>query len=288
MFALTKPTDVKVKNVITLSQKNRKPDEKPGVKLKLDMQLPTDALEHFGAHLTEFVYEPPTETKENQATIEGVEPAPKKSSRLTQLGAKIAKLPLTFEMTGYTVEIIIGTGRKESNILIKDCTLSDWVLQFKEGGTVMAGCSLESADVSKGTLGELGSMKSRTMSMTMMPPEVHQGDLVDGGGAMVGPDGEKVEPAAPRKPGAAEKHAAARAGKDIGPAPAHKEAPASTVSTEGAWPFPKKDKGANPATPEAALAASGRPAQSRTARGRDKTKQALAEGMAAAGEAQPS
>ena len=284
MFALTKPTDVKVKNVITLSQKNRKPDEKPGVKLKLDMQLPTDALEHFGAHLTEFVYEPPAETTQTQGTIEGVEPAPAKSSRLTQLGAKIAKLPLTFEMTGYTVEVIIGTGRKESNILIKDCILSDWVLQFKEGGTVVAGCSLESSDVSKVTLGELGSMKSRTMSMTMTPPEVHQRDLVDGADAAA--DGEKVTPAEPRKPGAAEKHAAARAGKDIGPAPAHKSA--STVSGDGAWPFPKNGKAESPATPEAALAASGRPAQSRTARGRDKTKQELAKGMAAASEAQPS
>jgi hypothetical protein len=53
------------------------------------------------------------------------------------------------------------------------------------------------------------------------------------------------------------------------------------VSKDGAWPFPKKDKGENPATPEAALAASGRPAQSRTARGRDKTKAALEAGAAA-------
>lgn len=275
MFSLLKPTDVKVKNVITLSQKNRKPDDKPGVKLKLDMQLPTDALEHFGAHLTEFMYEPPTEVKDNQGTIEGVEPAPKKSARLTQLGAKIAKLPLTFEMTGYTTEIIIGTGRRESNILIKDCILSDWVLQFKEGGTVVAGCSLESPDVSKAMLGELGSMKSRTMPMTMTPPTVAQGEIGDGDEA------GDVTPAEPRKPGAAEKHAAARAGKDIGPAPAHKAA-TPTVSTDGAWPFPKKDKGENPATPEAALAASGRPAQSRTARGRDKTKQALEAGLQAA------
>lgn len=281
MFALTKPTDVKVKNVITLSQKNRKPDEKPGVKLKLDMQLPTDALEHFGAHLTEFVYEPPAETTAAQGTIEGVEPAPAKSARLTQLGAKIAKLPLTFEMTGYTVEIIIGTGRKESNILIKDCILSDWVLQFKEGGTVVAGCSLESPDVSKGTLGELGSMKSRTMPMTMTPPEVHQTDIEDGDAT----DG--ATPATPRKPGAAERAAVARAGGDAGPKEPHKAAPAPAVSGEGAWPFPKKDKAANPATPEAALAASGRPAQSRTARGRDKTKAALEAGAAAhaAGEA---
>lgn len=277
MFSLPKPTDVKVKNVITLSQKNRKPDEKPGVKLKLDMQLPTDALEHFGAHLTEFMYEPPTEVKDNQGTIEGVEPAPKKSARLTQLGAKIAKLPLTFEMTGYTTEIIIGTGRRESNILIKDCILSDWVLQFKEGGTVVAGCSLESPDVSKAMLGELGSMKSRTMPMTMTPPTVAQSEIGDGASDV----GGDVKPAEPRKPGAAEKHAAARAGKDIGPAPAHKAA-APTVSKDGAWPVPKKDKGENPATPEAALAASGRPAQSRTARGRDKTKQALEAGLQAA------
>ncbi len=276
MFSLLKPTDVKVKNVITLSQKNRKPDEKPGVKLKLSMQLPTDALEHFGAHLTEFLYEPPVEVKDSQATIEGVEAPPKKSARLTELGAKIAKLPLTYEMTGYTVEIIIGTGRRESNVLIKDCILSDWVMQFKEGGTVVADCAMESPDVSKTMLGELGSMKSRTMSMTMTPPEVHQTDIED---VQVGPDGEKLTPAAPRKPGAAEKHAAARAGKDIGPAPAHKTA--STVSGEGAWPFPKKDKAAEPATPEAALAASGRPAQSRTARGRDKTKAALEAGAAA-------
>ena len=286
MFALTKPTDVKVKNVITLSQKNRKPDEKPGVKLKLDMQLPTDALEHFGAHLTEFVYEPPAETTQAQGTIEGVEPAPAKSARLTQLGAKIAKLPLTFEMTGYTVEIIIGTGRKESNILIKDCILSDWVLQFKEGGTVVAGCSLESPDVSKGTLGELGSMKSRTMPMTMTPPEVHQRDIEED--ANDGDGGAAAKPAPARKPGAAERAAVAKAGGDAGPKTPHKAAPAPAVSGDGAWPFPKKDKGeAAPATPEAALAASGRPAQSRTARGRDKTKAALEAGAAAhaAGEA---
>lgn len=207
-----------------------------------------------------------------------MEPAPKKSARLTQLGAKIAKLPLTFEMTGYTTEIIIGTARPESNIQIKDCILSDWVLQFKEGGTVVAGLSLESPDVSKLVLGELGSMKSRTMPMTMTPPEVHQADIEDDDG-----DADSVTPARPRKPGAAEKHAAARAGKDVGPAPVHKTA--STVSGEGAWPFPKKDKGANPATPEAALAASGRPAQSRTARGRDKTKAALEAGAKAHAEA---
>ena len=274
MFALTKATDVKIKNVITLSQKNRKPDEKPGVKLKLEMELPAEMLEHFGTHLTQFIYEPPAETQQTQGTIEGVEPAPAKSARLTQLGAKIAKLPLTFEMTGYTTEIIIGTGRKESNIQVRDCVLSDWVLLFKEGGTVRAGCSLESPDVSKGTLGELGSMKSRTMPMTMTPPEVHQRDIDD----ETGDAADGVTPAAPRKPGAAEKHAAARAGKDVGPAPAHKAAPAPAVSGEGAWPFPRKDKGANPATPEAALAASGRPAQSRTARGRERTAKALKDG----------
>lgn len=69
----------------------------------------------------------------------------------------------------------------------------------------------------------------------------------------------------------------------MGPAPAHKTAAA--VSGEGAWPFPRKDKGANPATPEAALAASGRPAQSRTARGREKTKAALEAGAKAHAEA---
>lgn len=229
MFALPEATDVKVKNVITLSQKNRKPDEKPGVKLKLEIQLPSAALEFFGPHLTEFVYEPPSETRSPQAEIEGVEP--KKSVRLTQLGAKIAKLPLTFEMTGYTTEIVIGTGRKESNVLIKDCILSDWVLQFKEGGTVVAGCSLESPDVSKVMLGELGSMKSRTMPMRMLPPEVHQSDIEDQAGAG-GTDVEDApRAAAPRKPGVAERAAVARVTGDPGPKVPHKgdERPARTA-----------------------------------------------------------
>ncbi|WP_128000369.1 hypothetical protein [Piscinibacter defluvii] len=227
MFALSNATDVKVKNVITLSQKNRKPDEKPGVKLKLEMQLPPDTLEHFGAHLTEFVYEPPTETRGAQSEIEVVEP--KKSVRLTQLGAKIAKLPLTFEMTGYTTEIVIGTGRKESNLLIKDCILSDWVLQFKEGGTVVAGCSLESPDVSKVMLGELGSLKSKTMPMRMTPPEVHQRDLADEAGTG-DTDPDTPPPAAPRKPGAAERAAVTRVKGEAGPKVPHKgeERPART------------------------------------------------------------
>lgn len=275
MFGLLKPTDVKVKNVITLSQKNRKPDEKPGVKVKLQMQLPAEELEHFGPHLTDFVYEPPQQVAEQQGTLDGVEAAPKKSARLTQLGAKIAKLPLTFEMTGYTTEIIIGTGRPESNILIRDCILSDWVLQFKEGGTVLADCSMESPDVSKAILGELGAMKSRTMSMTMTPPTVHQSDIEDEAN-----DGEPAAPAAPRKPGAAERAAVAKAGGDPGPKEPHK-APPAKVTDNAAWPFPKNGKAENPATPEAALAASGRPAQSRTARGRDRTKAALEAGAKA-------
>lgn len=222
MFALPTATDVKVKNVITLSQKNRKPDEKPGVKLKLQMELPSEALEHFGDHLVDFVYEPPAEAKvPPQGTLDGVEPPPAKSARLTRLGSKIAKLPLTFENSGYTVEVVIGTGRPESNILIKDCILSDWVLQFKEGGTVLADCSLESPDVSKAMLGELGSMKSRSMPMRMTPPVVHQTDIEDpASGAGAKDPAEKPAPA--RKPGAAERAAVAKAGKDAGPAAPHK------------------------------------------------------------------
>lgn len=239
MFELLNPTKAKLLDVVVLSQKNRQPDENPGAKLNFEVQLTADILDAFDPKLksTLFMKGAGSEAAK-QAALDGI-PAASDMPNLTGIGMKIGKLSWNQELSGYKLVIDHGMGGKKSDLEITDGLLSNWRFIPKEGGTVIARMSFESANVTEAQFGRLAKMKSRDIEVKFQPPEEVQQSI----------------PAAPAK------------------------------GDEGSWPFPKKDKGANPATPEAALAASGRPAQSRTARGRDKTKQALEAGAKAHAEA---
>lgn len=175
-FELTEFTKAKLLDVEVLSQKNRAPDENPGAKLPMELQISNDMLGFFDGQLKSFLF-----TKAGsgspQPELAGVEPV-SDTPNLTKIGAKLGQFSWSHDLTGYTLVIDQGLGGKRSNIEIADCTLSGWRMTPKEGGTVVLRFDVESADVSEQSFGKLAKLKSREISMTLAPPEVAQADLV--------------------------------------------------------------------------------------------------------------
>lgn len=269
MFQIETASKSKMLNVIVLSQKNRKPDDNPGAKLAIEIQLPASAMAHFAAKMPGYFFEAAKQPPK-QGQLEGV-PAASETPNLTEFGLKVKRLEWEHEMTGYTFVIVLGTARKESNITITDCILSGWRLMPKEGGTVVARFNLESGDVSEATFGRLAKLKGRDMEITLAPPVINQQDLE------LQKKRDEIPPAPARKPGAAEKAAVAKVkGSAALPKPTphkgaevkrtargaaktkealEKGAAAADGKPEGAWPFPK-DNELTPAQKAAKAAAS--------------------------------
>jgi hypothetical protein len=274
MLEILQPTKSKLIKFDTLSQKNRPADEKPGVKALVEMQLPNDALDYFDPTLKQLLYEKSGQPKDRQSKLEGV-PVISDAPNLTQVGIKIGKFVWHQDMTGYTAAIVRGTGAAPANVLkLTDCILSNWRLALKEGGTVTARFNVEAPAVPDHGWILLAALKSREFDITLHPPEVDQRDLDAEEKAR-----EKMGDAAPpRKPGAAERAALAKAGKEPAapPAPKRKLTKAELrAAAEGA--FKKPAEGDAPVGTDAAPSGSNvvkieqSQPSTRTARGRDAT-----------------
>jgi len=291
MFELLQSQKTKLNDVVVLSQKNRQPDDNPGAKLSFEMDVPNHVLSYFDGMLKGFLFTKnassvPTATKRNDTatgTLDGVEQV-SDLPNLSTIGSKVGWLKWDAELSGYELLVVLGVARKQSNLEIADCVLSKFRFRGKDGGSVTVKFTLESQDVSEQAIGKLAKLKSREVDIQLRAPEVVQQDIDDGS------DDEK--PAAPRKPAAAERAAVAKAGAtapDAGraateafaqgagdPPPDDEGSEAGDTDISGsdaAWPFPKK--ASTEAPPQSVTIETSRPG-TRTARGRDRTKAALA------------
>lgn len=212
MFELLNPTKAKLLDVVVLSQKNRMPDENPGAKLNFEIQLSADMLAHFDGYLKGFLFTKNSGSEgAKQAALDGI-PEASDMPNLTGIGMKIGKFPWNQELTGYELVIDHGMGGKKSDLVIDDGLLSNWRFTPKEGGTVIARMSFESANVTEAQFGRLAKMKSRDIEITFHPPEEVQQQIPSGAQT---PAAKSLEPA------------------------------------EG-WPFPTGSKGATQAPPQSA------------------------------------
>lgn len=180
MFELLNPTKAKLLDVVVLSQKNRMPDENPGAKLNFEIQLSADILAHFDGHLKGFLFTKNSGSEgAKQAALDGI-PEASDMPNLTGIGMKIGKFPWNQELTGYELVIDHGMGGKKSDLVIDDGLLSNWRFTPKEGGTVIARMSFESANVTEAQFGRLAKMKSRDIEITFHPPEEVQQQIPSG------------------------------------------------------------------------------------------------------------
>ncbi len=180
MFELLNPTKAKLLDVVVLSQKNRQPDENPGAKLNFEVQLTADILSAFDPKLKSTLFMKGSASESaKQAALDGI-PEASDMPNLTGIGMKIGKFPWHQELTGYTLVIDHGMGGRKSDLEITDGLLSNWRFTPKEGGTVIARMSFESANVTEAQFGRLAKMKSRDIEVKFQPPEEVQQQIPDG------------------------------------------------------------------------------------------------------------
>ena len=181
MFELLNPTKAKLLDVVVLSQKNRQPDENPGAKLNFEVQLSADILDAFDPKLKSMLFMKGAGSEAaKQAALDGI-PAASDMPNLTGIGMKVGKLSWSQELSGYKLVIDHGMGGKKSDLEITDGLLSNWRFIPKEGGTVIARMSFESANVTEAQFGRLAKMKSRDIEVKFQPPQDPQQQLTGDG-----------------------------------------------------------------------------------------------------------
>lgn len=161
-FALESNTKAHLNDIVVLSQKNRAPEDNPGAKLSLEMDLGADMLVHFDGGLRSLFFTTNT-SGQQQGTLVTTEV-------LTPAGQKIGWFPWHHELTGYELVIDHGTGGK-SNLQITDCKLDGWKITLKEGGFNLK-FNLESEDISERVFGRLAKLKSCPIEIVLLPPEL--------------------------------------------------------------------------------------------------------------------
>lgn len=165
------PTKAKLLDIVVLSQKNRQPDQNPGAKLTIEMDLSSDILAHFDGALRSFLF---ARTAGAQGELETLQ-----TEKLTPAAAKIGTFKWGAQLTGYTLTIDYGTGGK-SALKITDCVLGTWRMQAKDGGSVRVKVNAESADVDERAWSKLARLKSRDITILLAPPELVQKDIEGG------------------------------------------------------------------------------------------------------------
>jgi len=173
VFELETLTKARLADIVVLSQKNRQPDENPGAKLTFTAELSNDVLSYFDGALKSMLFtRGPAAVPSPQGTLEGV-PVVSDMPNLTRIGAKVGKLHWIQEMTGYELQIDQGIGGPKSDLVVTGCTLSNFWLLGKDGGTVSMKLDCESADVAEGTFGKLAKLKSREVEIRLIGPSEH-------------------------------------------------------------------------------------------------------------------
>lgn len=177
-FHLSQATKAKVLDVQVLSQKNRQPDENPGAKISLELQLTNHVLDSFDPNLRGFLFTkgPAASASAKNATLDGI-PEVSDMPNLSAAAMKIPFLRWNQELSGYSLVIDQGLGGKKSDLEVTDCLLSGFRFFMKEGGTVIAKCNAESANVDAKQWGILAKLKSRPVELRLLAPEGDQPGL---------------------------------------------------------------------------------------------------------------
>ena len=170
-FELEIPTKAKLTDVEVLSQKNRKPDDNPGAKLSFIVEMRNDALSMFDGHLLNTFYTKHGSPQPNaQASLDSVEPV-SDMPNLTVIGQNVGTLDWHQKLTGYTLALQYGIGRKESAIESDGCEVLHLRVTPKEGGTIDVRFSVEAPNVGARHWGNLATLKSREVDLALLAPD---------------------------------------------------------------------------------------------------------------------
>ncbi len=193
MFQIDEPTKAKLTEVRVLSQKNRKPDEEPGAKITIQMQLSNDALSLFDGALksTLFTTHAGSNGGAAQKPLDGVDPL-SDMPNLTPIGQQIGTIKWNHDFAGYELAMQYGTGRAGSNIGSENCQLSNLRITPKEGGTIELKLDIVAPNVTEAMFGKLARLKSREVELALFAPDLStRRDVEDDDDAPAGSGGRK-------------------------------------------------------------------------------------------------
>jgi hypothetical protein len=168
-FALSESTDVRVTSVNVRSEAHGK-NHVPAVDLRLQLTAANTILEQLKPGLREALYlavdkgeAPP------QPDLEGVEPV----SDLPLLRISgLEPIRLADELTGYTVTVDIGLGRKESLVELVGCKVNAFVVEALQGGSVRIGFRVQASGLKEREIGKLGVLVDCDTAVKLEPPLV--------------------------------------------------------------------------------------------------------------------
>jgi hypothetical protein len=129
----------------------------------------------------------------------GQEALPDVEASLPNLRFARLKGPLKWEeeITSARVEIDFGMGG-ESNIVLTPAKVNDFKADCQEGGTTELSFRVQCSSLPEGTLDKLGKLLNCETKITVKPPEVSKGAVIDGSVAGF----EADYPNMPKKPDA--------------------------------------------------------------------------------------
>lgn len=163
-FEIEEFTKARLDDIEVLSQKNRQPDEAPGVKLHLEMTLSNHALTSLDGRLKGLLFErneaaapKVTKGKDNQTqTLAGVEPV-SDLPNLSSIGKHVKRLKWSEDVTGCISVIRFATSEFE----LDDSSCGPFTIFPKEGGTCVVKFPLEAPNASEKVFAKLAKYKSR-------------------------------------------------------------------------------------------------------------------------------
>ncbi len=179
MFELPSPTKAKVLDVRTLSRKDRKPDELPGMQLLLRATLHGSSLSMFDDTLRDFLFR---KAEQKQGALDGME-----SAELSAVGEHVKRLPWHYEQTGCLTTIHWAT----TTLPLADCKAHKVQISPRPGDSYEVQWTVDALGLSDATRGKLSGLKSTEIDLTMVGPEVAQQPLIDAGLPEKRPKGHK-------------------------------------------------------------------------------------------------
>jgi len=197
MFAIEEWAKARLEDIEVLSQKNRQPDEAPGVKLHLELTVSNHMLSSIDGRLKGWLFERNEAAapvvrkgKDNQTgTLDGVEPV-SDLPNLTNVGKHVKTLKWAEVVSGLVARVRFATSELE----LDDAACGPFVIKAKEGGSCILKFPLEAPNASEKVFAKLAKYKSREIEITA----VQHGPAADDGGRQQTIDDSK-DPAPEKK-----------------------------------------------------------------------------------------
>lgn len=171
MFQLPDTTEASLTSVTNRVERHGD-DDHPAVSLGISIDAPNTLLDRIDPHIREALYKP----VEGQELLPGVEP----STPVLRCNS-FDKLSLTTSHEGWTLEVDEGIDESKP-LVFGGCKLDRFVVEAKQGGSIVLRFRVGTSDVDADKLGKLAMHNGQAILMRLIAPQplAEAADVIDG------------------------------------------------------------------------------------------------------------